>query len=163
MYCNHLNNTVEYYFQPKNDSIYQCIRSIGIINEELIGLISKNLLKRFEPFNETIEKHGKSTKNKSNVFYYIDICNDAYINLCGRNLTTEEDKKTFSKLSEVFSYIPTLSYLLASIKTYRNQASHGLNDCLHKEDAKIVIDFILKILNGLKQSGLLMEILTNEQ
>lgn len=163
LYCNYLNNAVEYYFQPKSDSIYQCIRSIGIINEDLIGLINMNLLKRFESVIKTIEKHGKSTKDKSNNFYYIDICNDAYIKLHGKNLTKEEDEKTFSKLSEVFLYIPTLSYLLASIKTYRNQASHGLDDCLHKEDAKIVIDFILKILNGLKQSGLLMEILTNEQ
>lgn len=159
LYCEHLNNAIEFYFQSKTD---QCIRNIGIVNEELVGLISKILAEKYNSITKIIEKHGNSTKRSSNIFYYIDICNDAYINLCGRKSLTKEEMEARIQLSEVFSYIPTLSHLLTSIKNYRNQVSHGLNNHLHKEDAKIVIDFILKILNGLKQSGLLLEILNNE-
>lgn len=141
LYCSYLNNAIDNYFRGTPLSINQSIQNIGVMNEQLIGLIKKVIKKRFGEL--PVEVKSK------NILGYISDYENAYMKLLGKKKITEPERETLEVLSLIFAYVPTLSQLLKSIQIYRNQVSHEVVPNITKEDAKLVIDMMLKMLNGL--------------
>lgn len=154
LFCSHLNNAIDYYFNGSSISLMQSIRNIGIINEQLLGLISRALSSKFN--------HMAGSNMPSGVFGPIIYYEELYTKLSGKKNRSPEDEQKLHELATVYEFIPTLYHLLESIRKYRNQVSHEIQPHINKEDAKLVIDMMLKILSGLCSSSLAMELFENE-
>lgn len=146
LYCSYLNNAIDNYFKSTHLSINQSIQNIGVMNERLIGLVGSVIKNRFD-------KLPISITSKS-ILANISAYEDEFTKLSGKRRLSEGEKTMLGELHSVFSYVPTLSYLLKSIQIYRNQVSHEIAPNITKEDAKLVIDMMLKILNGLCSSDI---------
>lgn len=158
LYCTHLNNAIQSYFQFNEDSILQCIRGIGVINEKLIGIIGNGMQEKFKSMK--LDENLKPKEKRS--IKYIELYNLKYDRLSANKNRNDTENEQLENLQKIFSYVPTLYYSIRLIQSYRNHASHEINGSLNKEDAKIVIDSMIKILNGLNSSNFLKEIFRNE-
>lgn len=154
LFCSHLNNAIDYYFNGSSIALMQSIRNIGSINEQLIGLISRALCSKFN--------HLASNNIPSGVFGPISYYEDLYTKLSGKKNRSPDDEQKLHELATVYKFVPTLYHLLESIKRYRNQVSHEIQPHITKDDAKLVIDMMLKILSGLCSSSLATELFEND-
>jgi hypothetical protein len=154
LFCSHLNNAIDYYFNGSSIALMQSIRNIGSINEQLIGLISRSLCSKFN--------HLASNNIPSGVFGPISYFEELYTKLSGKKNRSPDDEQKLHELATVYKFVPTLYHLLESIRRYRNQVSHEIHPHINKDDAKLVIDMMLKILSGLCSSSLATELFEND-
>lgn len=154
IYCSHLINAVDNYFNGNAHALSQSIRNIGVINEQLIGVVSRALVNKYQNLNVSFAQNS--------VFGPISAYSDEYHKLSGKKNRTPAEEVKLTELSKVFSFVPTLFYLLKSIQLYRNLVSHEIHPVINREDAKLMIDMMLKMLNGLCDSDLASELFDNE-
>ena len=154
IYCSHLINAIDNYFNGNAHALSQSIRNIGVINEQLIGLVSHALVNKFQHLNISFASNS--------VFGPITAFSEEYHKLSGKKNRTAGDDEKLAELSTVFSFVPTLFHLLKSIQIYRNLVSHEMIPAVKKEDAKLMINMMLKLLTGLCDSSLASELFDNE-
>ena len=158
--CSRLDDAVNYYFGFNDSDALHAIQSIGLLNEALIKIISKQ-------FKGIWEKYNRDSNRKKGFSYDdIRVCEKWYNQqtLKVRNGSiSSEKKKQWEEYGNIFQYVPNLFDLVNAERVYRNNVSHGLQSSLKKEDAKVAIIIILKIIDGLECSPLKEELFADEQ
>ena len=147
-FCTQLENVVEEYFSGNEVDYRNAIRTLGLINETIVGSIAAELFKRYEnmgikPYNP---KKSLNTVAELETIYH-------------RKETPDEKKKL---LDPLFSQIPTAYELFETIRIYRNRASHYLEYKYKREEVKLLIDMIMLVFNGLIESGMANTIWADE-
>lgn len=156
MFCLNLSAAIEQYFSSQEFKYKDCIRSVGIACEDITGRIKKYLLLKID--KEIHTKAEDKYKSKDT----IEICNKYFLDLSRGKVLNKEDKSSFQVLSKYFRFIPSIHYMIKTIRTYRNIVSHNIQIDIHREDAKIVLETMLTMVQGLHNAGFLYELFKEE-
>ena len=139
-FCTQLENVVEGYFSGNEDNYRNAIRTLGLINEDIIFSIATEL-------SMHSENMGIKSYNPKKSLNFIAELEKIY-----SEKKTPDEKKQL--LEPLFSQIPTAYELFETIRIYRNRASHYLEYKYKREEVKLLIDMIMLVFNGLIESGM---------
>ena len=137
----HFQNAIASYFKRDQDAYRNCIRDIGLINEQTLKRIADYLRTRCTPC-------VKSDKADLILLYSAQ---QRYEEIVRRSSSTFDDSAQRTLVS-FFSHFPACFEMISMIRNYRNMASHnkGFTPC--KDDAKLVIDTMLRICKSLSET-----------
>ena len=167
-WCNKLDRAISAYFIEEQH--VSCIREIGEVNEELITIIEKWIInnppiaidtrgdinEKAEPEKPRIitllnENKVGSIENKP-IYLANKNYNTSLNSLQSNNNNTIEKADIVKKCyGRVFMELPNLYYLLSALRIYRNVADHPKEIDMDREDAKLAIDMIIKIIGELSK------------
>jgi ribosomal protein S17E len=143
-YCSQIGHVVEEYFSGNEDNYRNAIRTMGLINEELVKSLGRELYDKFSDL-------GLKNYNEKRSLDTIRELEEIY----QRKETAEEIRK---RLNPVFSKMPAIFEMVEILRVYRNRASH-YDDCVFKkEDVKLLLDMLILLFCGLIESELASEI-----
>lgn len=158
--CTRLDDAVNYYFGGNDSDVLHAIQSIGLLNEKIINIVLKK-------FGTIWDKHNKNLNRKKECSY--DDLRDCekWYNNHKKNIrdgsAKADDIDKWNDYGKLFQSIPNLYDLINAERVYRNAVSHGLVSKLGKEDAKLAIIIMLRIIDGLECSPLKEELFADEQ
>ena len=132
-------NAIASYFKRDQDSYRNCIRDIGLINENVLSKIAADL-------RTNCCQYVKNDKPDLIVLY---AAQQHYEKLIRDNDAIGDDAA--KKLVNLFSHFPACFEMISMIRNYRNLVSHnkGFTPC--RDDAKLVLDTMLRILKSLSE------------
>lgn len=147
-FCNQLEHVVEQYFSENENNYRNAIRTLGLINEDIINSIAIELYSQYESLGLKAYNPKKSLNTV------------AELELIYQQKETPDEKKQL--LDPFFSKIPTAYELFETIRIYRNRASHYIDYKYKREEVKLLIDMVMLIFNGLIESGMASTIWADE-
>lgn len=171
-WCDKLDKAINAYFIK--DQYISCIREIGEINEELLTFLL-NWVKTHKPLKKAA-KNNPSIEENNKTEPAALIKDGKYGGLENRSLYLAQ-KEYLTSLDSVnkgnskedaiivrnwyerlFKALPNLYHLVSALRIYRNQVDHPNHNSIDKEDAKLSIMIILKIIRELSQCEIVEEI-----
>lgn len=157
--CKLLDDAVNYYFGVNDSDAVHAIQSIGVLNETIIGIVLKPFcaIKR-EPNNSNENPRLKLDDLRTYEKWYHE-----QTQRIRSGSATNEDRKKWERYGMLFQHIPNLYDLVNAERVYRNLVSHGRESNLGKEDAKLAIIMMMRIIDGLECSPLKEELFADEQ
>lgn len=156
MYFSQMNKAVDAYFDQKNENYDNCIRDIGMINADLTERLIRYLKKEYKDIFG--ENEGKYRKKGLEVIMFLE---DKYQkDGSPESLKSADQRKRdeVAHLTKVFGEIPALCDMLNIIRIYRNHSSHSGHRKINREDAKIVLELIIKLFTDLNKAGILDDV-----
>ena len=138
-------HAIDYYF---GRDYQNCIREIGLLNESIVKRLAASFLECFKdvPFKE-------GTFKKASDLETIRICQQSFEACADPKRWREKNElqKTFEKMSPVFSRFPAVFEMVSAIVNYRNLVSHSKPFAPERDDAKLVIDLMLRVCRSLSE------------
>ena len=148
LFCVQLDYVVEEYFSGNESNYRNAIRTLGLINEEVINSIM-------------VELHRSCAELKSKEYNPKKSLNTLAELAKGYPKKYIQDKER--QLPDLlFSKLPTVYELFETVRIYRNRASHYLEYQYKREEVKLLIDMIILMFNGLIESGIANQIWVDE-
>ena len=148
LFCNHLEHVVDEYFSGSEDNYRNAIRTLGLINEEVLNSIKTELLLFYK---ELKIKETDSRKSLNLV---------ASLEKIYQNKDTPSSQKKI--LAPFFSSVPIAYEIFETIRIYRNIASHNFGYNYKREEVKLLIDMVMLVFNGLIENGMASKIWGDE-
>lgn len=139
-FCAQLEHVAEEYFSANEDNYRNAIRTLGLINEDVVNSVAIELYDRYESLG--LKKYNP--KRSINTIAELEVIYQK----------KETPKEVRELLDPFFSKLSTPYELFETIRIYRNRASHYLEYKYKREEVKLLIDMIMLIFNGLIESGI---------
>lgn len=137
----HMDNAINLYFLNKYGN---CIHTIGLLNEQLVGKVASALKTCFPPVD--------NNNNSNEAYKTIREYQTKYEDLCkNRNRQSEEQKALFVLYDQFFHPVRGAFHLFSLIRSYRNAASHEGHN-FSRDEAKLLIQTMIHILLASSQS-----------
>ena len=137
-FCTQLEYVVEEYFSGTEANYRNAIRTLGLINEEIINSIP------VESFFEKLGLKDCDSKKRLNMVAKLE-------SIYQQKEITDEKRQL---LDPLFSKIPTAYELFETIRIYRNRASHYMGYEYKREEVKLLMDMLMLVFNGWIDSGM---------
>ena len=133
-------HAIDYYFSKDYKN---CIREIGLLNESIVECLAEHLLEHFQ------EPPLKGTDNLGTILNL----QREYEKCANPKRWNEKNglQKTFERMWPVFRYFPALFEMVSAIVNYRNLVSHPKPFIPERDDAKMVIDLMLRVCRSLSE------------
>jgi len=157
--CKLLDDAVNYYFGANDSDAVHAIQSIGVLNEKIIGIVLKQFLVMSHENNDT-------TQNQRMKLDDLRVYERWYHNQTQKirsESATDEEREKWERYGMLFQHIPNLYDLVNAERVYRNLVSHVIEPNLGKEDAKLAIIIMMRIIDGLECSPLKEALFADEQ
>ena len=138
------NRAIDDYFSRANGAYVNCIREIGLINESVIVLVA-NRLRSLMP--EIDEKNDLRLIQQVQMNY--EECADPNRRKRGDEARRHLLQERYKKLHIVFKLFPALFEMISLVTNYRNLVSHNKSFLPQRDDAKLVMDTMLRIFRCL--------------
>lgn len=137
-YAGKFNHAIDYYFRKEYQN---CIREIGLLNESIAGCVAEAFLARF---NTSRAKGCSDLDVIMNFQRDYERCADPK-----RRNEKEERRKTYDRMYPIFSRFPAIFEMVSAIQNYRNLVSHDKRFTPMRDDAKLVIDLMLRVCRSM--------------
>lgn len=134
-------NAIASYFKREPDSYRNCIRDIGLINENVLSKLV-NYLRSYTCSCVKADKPDLITLYAAQQRY------EKIVRESPIALDSDDDRK----LTTLFSHFPACFEMISMIRNYRNLVSHNKGFIPCKDDAKLVLDTMLRILKSLSDA-----------
>ncbi len=134
------DHAIDYYF---GRDYQNCIREIGLLNESIVKRLAVSFLKYFK------EPRVKGSNNLGIIMNFqkeYEKCADPK-----RWSEKKELQETFETMNPVFSRFPAIFEMVSAITNYRNLVSHPKRFAPERDDAKLVIDLMLRVCRSLSE------------
>ena len=142
------NHAIDYYF---NKNYQECIREIGMLNESIMDRLADSLVKRLA---DSLPKEFKEKQLKgANSLFKIFRIQQTYEECADpkRRNMRKELLERYEKMQPVFSHFPAIFEMVSAIVNYRNLVSHPKQFEPGRDDAKMVIDLMLRVCRSLSE------------
>ena len=133
------SHAIDYYFRKEYQN---CIREIGLLNESIVKCLA-------DAFSTLLEGNLKGTRNLDvimKVQMKYEECADPK-----RRIGKENLQKTYERMQPVFDHFPAIFEMVSAIHNYRNLVSHDKHFTPMRDDAKLVIDLMLRVCRSLSE------------
>lgn len=134
------NHAIDDYFSKEYQN---CIREIGLLNESIVKRLSRSFLKHFKEFNL---KGPSDLITIMNFQKEYEKCADPK-----RRSEKNELQKQYEIMWPVFKHFPAIFEMVSAITNYRNLVSHPKQFYPERDDAKLVIDLMLRVCRSLSE------------
>ena len=132
------NHAIDYYFRKEYQN---CIREIGLLNESIM----KRLADAFSTlFEEACPKGMRNLDIIMKLQMKYEECADPK-----RRDGKVGLQKAYERLHPVFDHFPAIFEMVSAIHNYRNLVSHDKHFTPMRDDAKLVIDLMLRVCRSL--------------
>ena len=132
------NHAIDYYFRKEYQN---CIREIGLLNESIM----KRLANAFSTlFEEACPKGMRNLDIIMKLQMKYEECADPK-----RRDGKVGLQKAYERLHPVFDHFPAIFEMVSAIHNYRNLVSHDKHFTPMRDDAKLVIDLMLRVCRSL--------------
>lgn len=148
-YCAQIGHVIEEYFSTNIENYRNAIRELGLINEEIMSVVGRELYDQYGDF-----LNGKKYNDKRSL--------DTIRNLEEVYQSKNTPPETKESLENVFGKTPAMFEMMETFRIYRNKASHYRNHIFSREEVKLLMDMMLLLLNNIIESGIANRIWKNE-
>ena len=167
-----LDGAVEAYFSGR---FVDAVRSIGNVNETLVVQFGRYFSKVFDKSVVSINGKvpGKAAGLKDQEYSFAEIwksvrnfgprlklllcLQEKYIHLLEKKRSIEEDA-AFNQLHSFFKSMATAFYYSETIRIYRNQVAQKQLVTISRDDVKLLLSMLVKILRGCFENGCIQEL-----
>ena len=134
------NHAIDYYF---GKDYQNCIREIGLLNESIVKRLAEFLLEHFQ------DPRLKGTDNLGTILNL----QREYEKCANPKRWNEKNglQQTYEKMQPVFSHFPAIFEMVSAVVNYRNLVSHPKQFEPGRDDAKMVIDLMLRVCRSLSE------------
>lgn len=138
-------HAIDAYFDRKYEN---CIREIGLLNESIVKRLAASFSECFKdvPFEDGTFKKANDLKTIRIFQQKFEACSDPK-----RRREKSELRETFKKMNPVFSRFPAVFEMVSAIVNYRNLVVHPKRFAAERDDAKLVIDLMLRVCRSLSE------------
>ena len=134
------NHAIDYYFRKEYQN---CIREIGLLNESIMKCLA-------DAFSTLAEEAGPKGARNLDVIMKLQMkyeeCADPK-----RRDGKESLQKAYERMHPVFDHFPAIFEMVSAIHNYRNLVSHDKQFTPMRDDAKLVIDLMLRVCRSLSE------------
>lgn len=134
------NHAIDSYFSK---GYVNCIREIGLLNESIIKRVANSFLKQFK---ETREKGASDLGTILKYQRKYEECDDPK-----RRNGKKDLQEAYDTMHPIFNRFPAIFEMVSAITNYRNLVSHPKPFKPERDDAKLVIDLMLRVCRSLSE------------
>lgn len=152
------NHAIEAYFRKEEHTYRECIRNVGLILERVLVILDSALKRRFPSLWKSDIKVLQAVMDLQQKY---EECADPKRRRPGKGTggkgRAEELNARYGQLHPVFSHFPALFEMLSMLTNFRNLVSHDKRFNPRRDDAKLAMDVMLRLLRSMSELKMLEE------